>query len=150
MHDSGSPTVAARVTSLTHLRLFIPKMGTFLSPRQALIMASIVVLVTLFTTTADAKDPKECPEFHLPRGIDLRTWKAKTDPDQRMRLIDFPARTAFVVIGAILIVLTNVCFQSSSIIYLELSEQICSPKKAHCLLVGCSLLSFLPLAPNST
>ena len=82
-------------------------MGTFLSPRQALIMASIVVLVTLFTTTADAKDPKECLEFHLPPGVDLRTWKAKTDPVKRPRLIDSPERTTFVVIGAVLIVLTN-------------------------------------------
>ena len=72
MHDSGPLSVAARITLLTHLRL-LPRMGTFLSPRQALIMASIVVLVTLFTTTADAKDPKECPEFYLPHGIDLRT-----------------------------------------------------------------------------
>ena len=65
------------------------------------------MLVTLFTTTADAKDPKECLEFHLPPGVDLRTWKAKTDPVKRPRLIDSPERTTFVVIGAVLIVLTN-------------------------------------------
>ena len=65
-------------------------MGTFLRPRQALIMASLLVLVTLFSTTADAKDPKECLEYHLPWGVDLRTWRAKTDPIQRPRLIDSP------------------------------------------------------------
>ena len=70
-------------------------------------MASIVVMVTLFTTTTDAKDPKECLEFHLPRGIDLRLPKAKTNPVQRPRLTDSTPRTTFVVISAVLIVLTN-------------------------------------------
>ena len=105
-------------------------MGAFLSPRLTLIMATLVVLVTLFittvnanedttteditedattasTTTADAKDPRKCLEFHLPRGIDLRTPKAKTDPVQRPRLTDSPARTTVVAIGAVLIVVTN-------------------------------------------
>ena len=95
-------------------------MRIFLSPRPAQIVAGVVVVVTLFVRdvgsnlnataidpTLDAKDPTECLEFHLPPGLDLRTSFAKTNPVKRPRITESPVRTALVVIGAVLIVFTN-------------------------------------------